>query len=225
MFNKQKCIESFKMSKEKTFNLYYTHTFFAHCYDEKIYVFYYKLNVGIGFLFKDIYLLTICNKSFIILKNEKLSAKSIRLNKNMVLDFIVFVSFDKMFFIQKQKKLFILMPTSRFNRFYSYRVLVFDVKNDLLYFVEDFLPLFRPSALFHSYKCLNFTLGKNGTVYGIFQYEKLFSTDVGAETEILTEIRAFQIINDKLVDEGVKWRNLEGLSESGFPSVTSACFV
>ena len=137
----------------------------------------------------------------------------------MKLDEIELRGFEKMFYSWKQNKLFIQL-TNRSNLSYWHRVLVSDMKNDYFYFVEKSFPSFCPSALIINLRYLNFTQCKDGTVYATCQYRKIVSADF----EITTEIRAFQIRNDKLVNDRVKWRKLNRI-DSQISSLTSACFV
>ena len=139
-----------------------------------------------------------------------MSAENRRLNKGMILEYIVIENFEKMFSCQKQEKMFIQMPNSRFEIFDWHKVLVFDMNNDVFHFVDNFLPLLYPNVLIYNNIYLDFTLGKYSPVYGIYQYqnfsnrEKPVSTDTRVEMQVCIEIRSFRFLFDKLVDNGIK---------------------
>ena len=227
VFRNKTFTDSLEMCKKKTFKIFshikYKNSkmWFSHCYEEKLYVFYscYKHQrtygggcypSGFAYNSNDLYLLTICIKSFDILKNQKL-AEVVKLDKDVNLR-----NFEKMLYDRKQEKLYILEIC-----FYYYepweQVLVFDMKNDSFYFVENFLP-----SSYTDCSEFKFTFGKDGKVYGVRQYRSKISKH---EFHHWTEIRAFQLENDKLVDGGVKWKNFEVSTSKDYPEITSACFV
>ena len=182
---------------------------FSHCYGEKLYVFYsYNGNPSTSstYLLDEMYLLIVCVQSLKVLYRDKLfSERFIQNNKIQV------ISFEMMFFHQKQEKLFIKTPEASFYDENPWKnVLVFDMKNNVFYFVANFLPFNVSSSL-----NLKFT-SKNDTVYGIRQL-KLRST-LFNKTKYSTEILTFHIENNKLVEDGVKYQN-------ALQEITSACIV
>ena len=244
VYERKNFTDSLSLSAVKKLNVFLCREYknsrlwLSHCYDEKIYVFYSCYNrrhTASDYnrcSFNEIYLLIICSKSFQILKNEKLSAR-IRFYENVYLK-----NFEKMFFCQKKEKLYIKVPKSslRIGRCNPYeKVLVFDMKYNFFYFVENFLPSSLP---FGGYLEFKFTLGRDGTVYGVRQYSdspdpqtnsrnrwrfsRKSRTSRRSRNEYWTEFRAFNLKNDKLVDQGEKFKIP---ASSTAPEVTHACFV
>ena len=88
-------------------------------------------------------------------------------------------------------------------------MLVFDMKYDCFYLIEDFLP-----TPFNKYHQAKFTFSKDSNIYGIGHRSH--------KRKYRTEVRAFKLVNDRLVDSGVIWK---GAKNSNYQEVTSACFV
>ena len=109
----------------------------------------------------EIYLLTVCNKSFRVVKNTKLSAGNVRLGGGFVkLEELEPSCFEKMF--QKQEKLFI--QTDCAFRVSTEHVLVFDTKKDIFYFQKN-----KTKSL-KRYKDKRFSAGRDGKVYALGRY-------------------------------------------------------
>ena len=170
----------------------------SHCYADQLYVFYSCHGENNS---ADLYMLTICDKSFKILENKKLS-KDIELNPD-----IDRATFEKMFYCEKQQKLFIKNQTSVYNG--DDKALVFDMKNDRFYHIENFLSESTP------FYPAEFKIGMDGKIYGIFHYYSRISEH--EQLQHCTEIRTFELENDRLVDDGVEW-------ESPHQELTRVCF-
>ena len=153
------------------FERFFAEMYFSHCYADKLYVFYRKhSNVENMFEFEDIYFLTVCNQTLLVLKDQKLSTANITLDQDLLDGNTKFTSLTKI--CQKQDKLFILMKTVttvRSKRVYRRKILIFDMKNDLFYCagtLHNWVPSY--GALKH----LDYTIGKDGTVYGFYRFSK-----------------------------------------------------
>ena len=241
VFQRNNVTACLKMCKQiRFFATFGTHMYFSHCYDDKIYIFYRKSSMFDAEPesdYENIYLLTICEKSLRVLKNQKLSTKSKTLAEGILDEDTEITDFEKMFVCQKQEKLFIRMT------FYHYddlddktekKVLIFDMKNDFFYCgADNVIPSISLSP--HSYEMgyLDFTLGKDGIVYGTYQYvnpyRKINVTTSGfsllKKFNVWTEIRAFRLENDKLVYDGVKFKDCSDRSNDYISSLKSTCFV
>ena len=224
-FHKNKFTDCLEMCKEKTFEIFlhtkYEHSklWLSHCHDDKLYIFYscykHRRTYGGGYSTQDaynsddLYLLTICNKSFDILENQRLSER-IEIDK-----FINLTNFETMFYHEKQEKLFMLQTCFYFYEQFE-QVLVFDMKNNSFYFTHSILPSSPPIDDYHQ---IVYAFSKDGSVYVIGQYHRLISE---LELQHWTEIRSFQLENDELVGGELQWR---GAEDSVYPEVTSGCFV
>ena len=196
--------------------------FFSHCFDENLYLFY-REGPAPFFTFDDIHLLTVCAKTFRIMKNEKLSTKNITLKSGTKIRDFVMMNFEKIFFCKEQAKLIIRTSSNRFGGYNPFvkaiikeQFLIFDLKNDWFYFSEDFLPELSTSNENHK---LKFTpsVRSSGLLYGI-----RFSDEFWNQRP--TEVRSFQLRNDKLVENcGVKLKFSEDSTRES--EIMSACFV
>ena len=226
IFQGQSSAQSLKIWRTKTFNPspYYfksLNLFFSFCYDNKLYVFYSqgnKIPEFSYFTFDDIYMLTVCVKTLRGIENEKLSTKTVELTKGTKKEEFVMKNFEKMFFYVKREKLFIRTNNKCFGAYDPFdKVLVFDLKNDYFYLTAEFLPLLKPVHDNYNFKFTPPARDSN-SLYGI-RYMFTDRTD-----ERPTEVRSFQLRNDKLVENGgVKWKCSEGSTEKSEP--VSAVFV
>ena len=223
VFHKQNFTDFLVMSHQKRFNIVMNEQYedyklwFSHCYDEKIYIFYSCYN-SFHTKSNDLYLLTVCDKSLKTLKDQKLS-NNIKLDRKV--DQTVF---EKMFYFEKEEKLFIKNPTSRYSYDEWDMVLVFDMKNDRFYYTEHFLPSRMRHTLNDDLE-FKFALGKDDEVYGIRQYHLMIS---GNQFQYRTEIRKFRLDDDKLVDDVIAWEEAADYSvedSEDFSEITSLCFV
>ena len=252
MFQRENITGSLKLCKQKTiFNFFDTFTsrmYFSHCYDDKLYIFYHKPVTHDHdnlFDFENIYLLTICNKSLRVLKNQKLSTASITLDEGLLEGKTEFIKLKKMFVCQKQAKLFIEMTIIRPNYFYEEKLLIFDMRNEIFYSAGDLPSInlvntldmvmgYTYGDIYRDVRNLDFTIGKDGTVYGFYRYRKTvtslelepFGFVLHPKCSFWTEIRSFHLENDKLVHDGVKFKDFDGSDCTGDGSdLKSACFV
>ena len=111
--------------------------------------------------------------------------------------------------------------TLRSKRVYERKILIFDMKNDLICCAGNLpstnLSLYSWVSSYGFLKHLEFTIGKDGVVYGFYRYSKNFITLNGfalqQKIKCWTEIRAFHLENDKLVYDGVKFKGFESLND------------
>lgn len=182
--------------------------YFSHFYNDKLYLFYRRsktpfLRIDYRKTLDDVYLLTICCKSFRVLKNRRLSAENIKVNHG-ILKKIRFKNFEKIFYYEKLEKLFIRTDCIEL----CDHVLVFDLKSDFLYFDK--------SSIMSSTR-LHFATCRDGTIHGV-GYKHCKNLDL-----FCSEIRSFKFEKELLVKEGIKWRNVEDIDFA--PYVTSAFYV
>ena len=89
-------------------------------------------------------------------------------------------------------------------------VLVFDIKNQYFYFVEDMMPNGQDIVN----RNVRYTVDKDDLVYIYKRYYTNFS--------LTKEIRTYQYCNDKLVDTGIKWKDS---INAIYNNVQSICIV
>ena len=234
-FSRKKFTDSLEICGEKTFDIFIhkkyenSKLWFSHCHGRKLHVFYSCYERTYGYNSKEynsneLYLLTIHTESFDILQNQKLSEfvkatynsqsyNDVRLRRDFGL-----TNFEIMFCHEKQEKLF--MVQSRGAIYHDTnpweKLLVFDMRNNRFYFIENLLPLSFTAKINYQSK---FAVGKDGKIHAMCQYGS-------EECEIVSEIRTFKMESDKLVDDGVLWENFGGYPNvHDYPEVTSACFV
>ena len=221
VFQRQSPTRSLEMLITKTLNplpgwLSGLNVFFSHCFDGKLYVFYRKYIARPAFFtLRCVYLMTICVETLQILNNKWLTTENIKVKKGTKIEQFVMTKFKKILFHEKQQKLFIKMTNKCFysSNFWKH-VLIFDLKNNCFYSAKNFLPssLACDEGDKYNYK---FTLSGSGSLYGIrYLLERLGSRP--------TEVRSFQLRNDKLVENGVRWNCLGSARDS---TIKSACFV
>ena len=116
-------------------------------------------------------------------------------------DIMRYLSLKKLFFLKKSQKCFIKICHL------DEIILVFDVKNQHFYFVEQMFPNTQ-DTINTSFK---YTVDKDDLVY---RYKCGFSF---CEQR---EVRTFQYCNDKLVDVGVKWQeSVDGIYKDVIKSI------
>ena len=219
---KRSCLKIFKRTSislvrtTKSTSLNKIKIHFSHCYNNKLYVFYYSPKFWLcNNYFYNTYLLVICCKSFRVLKNNKLSAENVKLGSDFPeLDEIAMWNFEKMFYSEKHEKIFIKTDCYIRENFGKH-VLVFDLKRDYFYFDGN---VQLPSSL-RVRNTEEFTTCKDGRVYLVSYYNSY-------SRKICGEIRVFDFVENKqLVDRGVIWESAKDEKCNGHGKLWSACFV
>ena len=100
----------------------------------------------------------------------------------------LYVIFEKLFFLKKSQKVFIKICD------YNKVVLVFDIKNQHFYFLQDMIPHSQDE----NNRNVKYTVDKDDLVYIYRMGDKKLYLPLDIE------IKAFRYSNDKLMDTGIK---------------------
>ena len=169
----------------ETFNRENLHLLFIHCNDDMVYVFYYGGEQNFDPLPLDkMLLMTICLKSFSIIKFERVKHLITDYDKLLTEPMLIKIYSRKMFCLKDEQKLFIQMSYD------EKQSLVFDTKNHQFYFNTEIAPHCHETAIFSA---------NGNTLYDVSL--KKDSVEEEKSIPIWIKIKSYEYQNGKFVDE------------------------
>ena len=200
---KTKTFSLSNVDKLRIDNYLYPYIFFSICDYDKLYFFYEQPDSRMSnsktlfdFL-NGINMVTICIETMTVVNNQiltdciKFGTGGVMTQKESIQKINLKINdLEKLFFLKKEQKCFIDFPY-----YAEHLFLVFDIKNQYFYFVEDIIPNSKNFKNVY----VRFTVDKDDLMYMYRRYH----TNSG----LRQEIRTFLYCNDKLIDAGIKWKD------------------